>query len=202
VPEDRSFEDLKAGLRTGEKEAASKVFHRYSRRLIALAQQRLEPQIRSKLDPEDLLQSVFRSFFTRQAAGTMEELETWDHLWNTLVLITLRKCRRKLRFFHEAKRDVQREVPGEARADESATSWEPPAEDPTPWEAAILTETVEILMAQFKGRNREILALWLQGCTAPEISRQLGCTERAVFRLQARVKQLLGQMHAESPAES
>jgi len=106
VPEDRSFEDLKAGLRTGEKEAASKVFHRYSRRLIALAQQRLEPQIRSKLDPEDLLQSVFRSFFTRQAAGTMEELETWDHLWNTLVLITLRKCRRKLRFFHEAKRDV------------------------------------------------------------------------------------------------
>jgi RNA polymerase sigma factor (sigma-70 family) len=202
MPQDRSFEDLKKGLRTGDKEAASKVFHRYSQRLIALAQRRLEPQIRGKIDPEDVLQSVFRSFFTRQAAGQMEELETWDHLWNTLVLITVRKCRRKLRFFHEPNRDVQREVPGEFPADQSTTVGEPPAEDPTPSEAAILTETVEQLMNTFEGRNREILTLSLQGFSAPEISTRIGCTERTVFRLKARVKEQLEEMYTANNPET
>src|SRR5262245_45829842 len=82
-----SFDDLMARLRTGDNDAATRVFNQYSNRLIALARRRLDPQILQKVDPEDVLQSVFRSFFRCQAAGQMDDLESWDNLWGMLVVI-------------------------------------------------------------------------------------------------------------------
>src|ERR1700722_4305434 len=63
---DDSFGLLMGGLQGGDAEAAGALFHRFAQRLIALARQRLEPRLRSKVDPEDILQSVFKSFFRRR----------------------------------------------------------------------------------------------------------------------------------------
>src|SRR5205085_2583064 len=116
---------------------------------------------------EDVLQSVFRSFFSRQAEGQFE-LESWDSLWSMLVVLTVRKCGRRAGYFHAARRDVQRErAPAPAGAD-SAAGGEHMAADPTPAEAALLTETVEQLMGRLEGHERQILALRLQGYTIPE----------------------------------
>jgi len=60
-----SFQDLIARLTAGEDAAATALFRRYGQRLIALARTRLDEAARRKLDPEDVVQSVFRSFFTR-----------------------------------------------------------------------------------------------------------------------------------------
>src|SRR5262249_10897697 len=65
-------------------------------------------------------------------------------------------------------------------------------DEPTPSEAAMLTETVERLMRCLDGRHRDILALRLQGHAPPEISSRLGCTERTVYRVLERGKQWLG----------
>ena len=46
-------------------------------------------QTRQKVDPEDVVQSAFRSFFTRQAAGQFD-VASWDDLWGLLVVITVR----------------------------------------------------------------------------------------------------------------
>src|SRR5262249_31781480 len=108
---DRSFEGVMARLRAGDNEAATRVFNRFANRLIELAQKKLNPKTRRKLDPEDVLQSVFRSFFARQAAGTLKEPESWDNLWGLLVVLTLRKCGRRINYFHLACRDVDREEP-------------------------------------------------------------------------------------------
>jgi RNA polymerase sigma-70 factor (ECF subfamily) len=196
VSSNASFDDLMARLRAGQNAAATEVFNRFAGRLIALARQQLDPQVRQKVDPEDVLQSVFRSFFVRYPGGQFGAFESWDNLWAMLALITLRKCGRRMDYFHAARRDVRREVPGEPAPTESAAGFGAVGDEPTPSEAAMLTETVEHLMACLEGRHREILTLSLQGYPAPEISRQLGCTERTVYRVLERVKQYLEAMRS------
>lgn len=192
----QSFDDLMARLRTGDNDAATQVFNRFANRLIALARSRMDPRIRQKVDPEDVLQSVFQSFFARHAEGQMD-LESWDSLWALLVVITVRKCGRRAEYFHAARRDVQREKSVQPPADESGSDYEISAGEPTPSEAAMLTETVEQLMKRLDSRQRQILTLSLQGWPIPEISAQVGCTERTVYRLLERIKQWLEEMRSD-----
>lgn len=190
---DRPFADVMQRLRAGDQDAAALVFRRFADRLIALARGRLDPVIRAKLDPEDVLQSVFRSFFSRHAEGQFE-LENWDSLWSMLVVLTVRKCGRRAGYFHAARRDVQRERAPTPSVKDSGVGEEQMAADPTPAEAAMLTETVEQLMHRLEGSERQILALRLQGYTIPEISAQLGRAERTVERVLERVRRWLQRL--------
>jgi RNA polymerase sigma-70 factor (ECF subfamily) len=191
-----SFDDLMARLGAGDEAAAAEVFDRFAQRLRALARSRLDRLLRPKLDAEDVLQSVYRSFFRRTAEGQYE-LEGWDSLWGMLTVITLRKCGRRLRYFRSACRDVHREVVLPA-GDEGRA--EAVGRDPTPSEAARLAETLEQVMRDLTERERSILALSLQGYTTAEISDQVGRTERTVQRVLQRVRRRLEQMNAEYAA--
>jgi RNA polymerase sigma-70 factor (ECF subfamily) len=198
---DPSFDDLMARLKEGKNEAATQVFGRFASRLIALARAQLAPQIRQKEDPEDVLQSVFRSFFRRNADGEFGRFESWDNLWAMLMMLTLRKCGRRVEYFHAARRDVQREVPGQPAPELSGSDWGILDDEPTPSEAAMLTETVERLMNSLAGRSREIVSLSLQGVAPAEVSAQLGCTERTVYRVLEGVRAWLETLRAnEGPA--
>jgi RNA polymerase sigma-70 factor (ECF subfamily) len=200
MSEDGSFDNLMARLRAGDNDAATQVFNRFANRLIELARRRLAPQIRQKLDPEDVLQSVFRSFFAHQAAGQVKDLGNWDNLWSWLVVITLRKCGKRKDYFFSASRDVHREIPAEAYGDACDSENGQSSDEPTPSEAAMLTETVEQLMNRLEGRHRQILSLVLQGYTVTEISFQVGCTERMAYRVLERVKDMLEEMRVEADA--
>jgi RNA polymerase sigma-70 factor (ECF subfamily) len=193
MSDNRSFDDLMARLRTGDDDAATQVFNRFAHRLVALAQTRLDRRVRQKVDPEDVLQSVFRSFFVRYADEQLD-LHNWDSLWGLLVVITLRKCGRRVAYFRAARRDIQREIPSAPAADRSSAEWEFSGDEPTPDEAAMLTETIERLLDRLEGRQRQILVLSLQGLSVPEISAQLKCTERTVYRVLERVKEWLEEM--------
>jgi RNA polymerase sigma-70 factor (ECF subfamily) len=187
-----SFDNLMAGLRDGRNEAAAQVFQRFANRLIVLARKQLDTKVLQKEDPEDVMQSVFRSFLARNAAGQFGELATWDNIWAILVVITRRKCGRRTDYFHAACRDVRRETPApSASGDTISDSAGLPDEEPTPFEAAVLAETVEQLLGNLEGRQRDILTLSLQGFTPVEISARLGCTERTVYRVLDRVKEWL-----------
>jgi RNA polymerase sigma-70 factor (ECF subfamily) len=194
MSQEQSFDDLMARLRTGDQDAAAQVFDRYAKQLIQLAWRQLGPKLRQKLDPEDVLQSVFRSFFSHQAAGEITGLESWDNLWGLLVVITMRKCRRQIKRFHYARRNVQREIPVPSSDPESESQAGLTSDEPTPAEAVMLTETVEQLMSRMDARQQEIFSLSLQGRTVPQISEQLGCTERLAFRVLRRVREVLEDM--------
>ncbi len=196
APRDPAFEAFLARLRAGDRDAAAEVFTRFTHRLVALARSRMDQLIRRKVDPEDVLQSVYRSFFRRHGEGQFD-LESWDHLWFMLTTFTLRKCGHRIEYFRAACRDVQREVPLAADPDASAADWQVLTKDPTPSEAARLAETVEQLMSGLSPRERDMLALSLQGYTTPEISARVGRSERTVQRLLLRVRGRLEEMNAD-----
>ncbi|HEV3263104.1 MAG TPA: sigma-70 family RNA polymerase sigma factor [Gemmataceae bacterium] len=193
--QDPAFVALMARVRAGDEEAATEVVNRFTHRLIDLARSRLDPLLRRKLDPEDILQSVYRSFFHHYVEGQYQ-LESWEGLWGMLVIMTLRRCGYRRAYFRAACRDVLREA-GSPQTDSSVTDWDVLSRDPTPSQAALLAEAVEQLMQGLTAREQEIVRLSLQGYTSSEISARVGRTERTVQRQLKRVRQRLEAMHAE-----
>jgi RNA polymerase sigma-70 factor, ECF subfamily len=195
---DLSFENLMTRLRAGDEAAAAEVFRRFTHRLIGLARARLDHLIRRKVDPEDILQSVYRTFFSRHAEGGFT-LDSWDSLWGMLTVITVRKCDYRRKYFRAARRDVGREITVRAEADSTAPEAAALARDPTPSEAARLAETVEMLMRELSGRERDMLGLSLQGYDVAEISGRVARTERTVQRVLKRVRERLEQLRRDAP---
>jgi RNA polymerase sigma-70 factor (ECF subfamily) len=186
MPTDDSFADVIARLRAGDDDAAAQVFRRFTRRLVGLARARLDSRVRQKVDPEDVLQSAYKSFFLRCEQGQLD-LAGWDSLWSLLALLTARKCGRYARRFHAARRDVNAEVATGGGADESGVI-EAFSDEPSPAEAAMLSELVEQLHRGLGERDGAILSLALQGHSAAEISEQLGRPVRTVYRVLERIK--------------
>jgi RNA polymerase sigma-70 factor (ECF subfamily) len=188
------FSSLERRLQDGDESAAREVFERYAARLIGLARSRLGPHLNGKIDPEDVVQSVFRSFFDRQRKGQFD-LANWDGLWSLLIRITLRKCGRKLERFTAAKRDVRQDIRGSDPSDDSYLNWIAIDRAPTADEALQLREIIERLVSTMRDpKERTTLDLRLQGFRVHEIAEQLGCTERTVHRKLDRIKSNLVQI--------
>jgi RNA polymerase sigma-70 factor (ECF subfamily) len=188
-----SVELVMQRLKVGDASAASEVFHRFSGQLIELAQQRLNWRLRRKLDPEDVVQSAFQSFF-RLHSEQPTYFENWESLWGLLSLITLRKCGRKLEYFKAACRSVDQEssvVLNAQDIEHSRADWEAIARDPTPVQATILAETLEHTLNQFDEQERRVATLCLQGYTVPEISADVGRSERTIQRILQRLEAIL-----------
>ena len=185
-----SFHHLLNQLQAGDEAAATKIYQRYAQQLIGKARGHLGSVVKQKVDAEDLVQSVYRSFFNRFGQGQFD-LENWESLWGLLNTITLRKCGRQVEYFHADKRDINREKRPELNSKDSMRQWQAIAREPTPEEAMILTETMEQMLSAFDTRQREILSLTLQGYTQQEVSEQVGCSERTVRRLLTSARQQL-----------
>lgn len=191
-----SFAELAARLRAGDSGAATEVFRRFAGRLIALARAELDTRLRRKLDPEDVVQSVYRSFFTRYNAGQFE-LANWDSLWSLLTVITVRKCLNRADYYLAGCRDIAGEVdatPGGRASDGLSDAVD---REPTPLEAAVLAETLDQMMRGLEPDDRSIIELSLEGYTVREIGARLGRAERTVRRVREHVKKRLQRMRAE-----
>lgn len=193
-----SFAVLMTRLSSGEDAAAREVFMRFAARLAGLARQHLDARVGAKVDPEDVVQSAYKSFFLRQRDGTLD-IGTWDGLWGLLTMITLRKCADRAAYYRTEKRDVTREASTGTAADSAPGPVEMALDrEPQPDEAAALAETVEALFRSIDDPDeRAILELSLQGFTATEISEQLGRAERSVRRLREHIRKRLERMQSE-----
>jgi RNA polymerase sigma-70 factor (ECF subfamily) len=192
MPQDDSLAVLLARFRVRDETAAAELCQRFTNRLIALARSHLDSWVRRKVDPEDVVQSVYRSFFTRLDAGQFD-FASWNELWGLLTVITVRKCVNRAEHFRTQGRDAAREV--NAELDSRCQPVDP---EPTPEEALLLTETVEQVMRGLDADDREIVALSLQGYTVREISDQVGRAERTVRWVRQGVRKRLEKMHDES----
>src|SRR5262249_62295502 len=105
-----SAELLERYQRGHDEAAAEELFRRYAGRLTALARSRLARSLAARVDPEDVVQSAYRSFFLLARDEEVLVRESGD-LWRLLVRITLRKVCRSARRHRAHCRSVEREHP-------------------------------------------------------------------------------------------
>jgi RNA polymerase sigma-70 factor (ECF subfamily) len=201
MAQESSFVDLMGRLEAGDQDAAAQLFRRYAHQLMALARHRLDHLILRKVDPEDVVQSVFSSFFRRHRDGKFK-FDNWKSLWGMLAIITVRKCSHKNRHFHTQAHDARKEVHAAPYWEEAGVSWEAIAQDPTPADAAMLAETIEHMLLQLDERDQQILRMTLQGYSVAEISDHVRRTERTVHRVLERVRERLEQELRRGPQET
>lgn len=176
--------------------AHSVMFDQFARRLINLARFHLDLRLQHKIDPEDIVQSVYKSFLLRYGDRPLEHEEAGG-LWSLLTVITLRKCADRVRYHRAECRDIAREASAGVR-DGDVEPWrDVVGREPTPEHAVLLTETVERLIRTLDADERPILELSLQGFSTQEISHKLGRAERSVRRLRERVRKQLERMQTE-----
>ena len=96
-------------LRKGEDDAATQLYLRYARRLQGLARKQSSARLARRVDPEEIVQSVFRTFFRRVQTGDYD-IPPGEELWRLLLVITLNKIRRAALYHHAERRDVRRTV--------------------------------------------------------------------------------------------
>ncbi|WP_254508110.1 sigma-70 family RNA polymerase sigma factor [Anatilimnocola floriformis] len=165
----------------GDSLAETQLFERYVVRLTMLARSRLSQRLASRVDPEDIVLSAYRSFFLAARENRFDLRHSGD-LWRLLVKITLAKvCDQSER--HQAQR---RDVAREQTAPDDLETRQPwlvaLSRDPSPAEVAQAIETMEQLLAALPPVAGQIVQLRLQGYRQDEIAGELGCAERTVRR--------------------
>jgi len=187
TPEDRALLDL---WRAGDEQAARKLFDCHVDRLVALARRRISQRMAGRIDPEDVVQSVFRTFFQRAKEGQFCIAEQ-DDLCKLLVRITVHKTLRKVAFHKAAKRDLQLEV-GQGK-EPNEQLHEVLDREPTPEEAVTFLDQLEHFLSRLAPQERQILEMRLQGCNNEEIATKLGIYDRKIRRVIERIRGLAEQ---------
>jgi hypothetical protein len=119
-----------------------------------------------------------------------------DDLWKLLITMTLNKTRMTARHHLRLRRDPRREqssgASGNEEADRDALLEEMDGRAPDPQDAAILTETIDEMLAALPPDLRQI-ALWkLDGLTNEQIAApdRLDCAVRTVERKLAGIREI------------
>jgi RNA polymerase sigma factor (sigma-70 family) len=178
--------------RKGEQQAATVLFDRYAERLIALAASRLPERLTPLVGAEDVVQSVFKSFFDAAGKGRYL-LQDQGDLWRLLVAITRHKLCDQVNRQAAQKRGGLQTGPFGLLVD-------PLTADPSPSEAAVLTEELQQLMNGLATQQRLILELWLQGKKWDDIAEVIGCSQRTVRRVLEKIETQLEQRLPRHPA--
>lgn len=184
----RSDRSLLRRFRSGEQDAATALYVRYSRRLHALADAQTNRELAVRVDPEGIVQSVFRTFFRRAAAGEYE-VPDGEELWKLFLVMALNKIRTRATHHRAAKRDVKQTraiLPTDQRiAGDEAEAF------------TILKLTVEELLVDLPERQQEMVLMRIEGHEVAEIAQRTNRSKRSVERLLQSFRRSLGKAISE-----
>ncbi len=184
---DREWETWVRRLAAGDEQVVQSFWDNYGARLQGLAAHFLTTRLYRRVEPEDIVQSVCRSFFVRARDGQFQ-LADRDSLWRLLCAITLAKVRQQARFHSRQKRSVHQEASlDDSRIGGLALA----AAQPTPEEAAEFADHLQNVLDSLDEEERQIILLRLEQCTMEEIAQRQGCSERTVRRILKRVQNRL-----------
>jgi RNA polymerase sigma-70 factor (ECF subfamily) len=186
-PTDRTLLNLWRG---GDQQAARELFERYVDRLVSVAKRRISERLAGRIDPEDVVQSVFRTFFHRAKEGKFTIADP-DDVCRLLARMTVHKVLRKVEHHTAAKRDAGAEVSHAKDAQERLADLVD--REPTPEEANQFLDQLEHFISHLRPEEREILELRMQGYGTEEVALQLGTYDRKVRRVLERIRGLAEQ---------
>ena len=163
--------------REGEADAATALYMRYAKRLQLLARAQAGRDLAIRIDPDDVVQSVFRTFFRRVAAGHYA-IPDGEELWKLLLVIALNKVRELGVYHRAAKRDVGNTAPLVA-ALEQLTSQRTGTDE----SFAILRMTVDDILRDLSDIQRQMVLLRIEGHGIDHIAQVTERAKRSVERV-------------------
>lgn len=176
---DRSVDSFIKSLREGDPTVTKEVFDQYVDRLVAMARKRISMRLAGRIDPEDIVQSVFRTFFHRAKQGQFQ-FGAEDDICRMLARITVHKTLRQVAHHQAGKRDAGRDAGSGDDAQDLVVNLL--SKEPSPDEATQLIDQMQHFLAQLPDEDRKILELRMQGFSTLEISKQLDITDRKIRR--------------------
>lgn len=179
LEEESSFQ-LLVRLESDDEDAAKDLFDRYANRLAALAHQRLSGKMKRRVDADDIVQSVYRSFF-RRAEENRFVLRRSGDLWRLLAAITVAKVKGQVEFHSAAKRSLSEEESQQHIVGYSVSA-DAVCNEPTPETASQLIEEFESLLAKQPEIHRSIIELAMQNLSIDEIAFDVCRSKRTVRR--------------------
>jgi RNA polymerase sigma-70 factor (ECF subfamily) len=145
--------------------------------LLRLAAKQTSPEVAPRADADDIVQSVFRTFFRRAALGEYD-LPDGDELWKLFLVIGLNKVRAVAGHHKAAKRDVRQTAGGPAfdKAAERLTAGDDA-------DLNLLQMTIDELLAPLPAGHRQIVELRVAGHEVADIAARVGRAKRSVERI-------------------
>ncbi len=173
----------------GDDDAATELYMRYAHRLKALAHAQTSTDLKQRVDSEDLVQSIFRTFFRRVARGQYD-VPNGDELWKLLLVIGLNKIRSTAIHHRAHKRDIGRTTSGDAALEAQQTQTIQFDETGL----ITLELTIDELLSQLPPQYREIVNLRIAGYEVSEIAEMIKRSKRTVERILQGFRHQLGDL--------
>jgi RNA polymerase sigma-70 factor (ECF subfamily) len=175
--EEASDRSLLRRFQHGQADASTALYIRYAERLLALATAQSSADLARRADPEDIVQSVFRTFFRRASLGHYT-VPDGEEIWKLLLVMALNKVRATGAFHRAGKRDVRRTGGGAdfERAIESLPGRDEEA-------LSFLRMVVEELLEEFPESHRRMVELRIEGHEVSEIAAAVRRSKRSVERV-------------------
>jgi RNA polymerase sigma factor (sigma-70 family) len=170
-----SFRKLLDQLKDGKRDdAAAAIVEKFTPGLTAFVAVRMSECLKRRIGAEDVLQSVFATFFRRNDAGRFE-LYDWGSIFGLLAIISMRRILKYVDHHQAACRDMRRDV----MLDVALQAF---IREPGPREIAVADETLGQLMDALSEQCQEILARQLLGKSQSEIANEVGVSLSTVGR--------------------
>ena len=184
MPEDKNISHWIDQIKEGDSVAAGELWRHYYERLIRNVRKHLRGQHGGVADEEDIVVSVFESFYRAAEQGRFPEMADRDDLWRLLLKMSARKIIDKRRHDQRQRRGAGKHVlslAGGGREGEALI--EVIGDEPTPEMVLTMAESVERLLAHLgDGQLREIAVGKMEGFSNAELARRLECSERTIER--------------------
>lgn len=175
LPASPTDESLLRRFQKGQNDAATALYLRYAKRLRSLVQTQSGADLAARMDADDVVQSIFRTFFRRAAAG-FYSVPHGDELWKLFLVIALNKTRDAGARHRAAKRDVSQTKPLGNRHDDSL-------DGPDEQAYSVLRMTIDEILDRLPRTQRQIVELRIEGREVAEISQKSGRAKRSVERI-------------------
>ena len=170
-------------VKEGDSSAANRIWKLYFDRLVRAVRQKLYGQNRAVSDEEDIVLSVFDSFYAAAEQGRFPDLADRDDLWRLLLTMAARKVIDKQRHDGRQRRGGNEALQSLDVADGESEVAQAIGREPSPEMVLMMQESVQELFSHLGvGQLQDLAGLKLEGYSNAEIAERLQCSERTVER--------------------
>ena len=170
-------------VKHGDSTAANRIWQHYFDRLVRSVRHRLYGQNRAVSDEEDIVLSVFDSFYSAVEKGRFPDLSDRDDLWRLLLRMSARKVVDKRRHDQRQRRGGGVNLHAFDHTTDGENVIEAIGNEPTPEMVLMIQESVEQFFSHLGvGQLRDLAGAKLEGYSNAELARRFDCSERTIER--------------------